>query len=93
MSQNPLLMLSLLQFAMLLLYSWVARNYYLRPRSEHPMVFWSPMGRFLLSTVPSLAVVGLVVAAFIMGTRPWWFLAGTIFMGMVLIPNPNGRGR
>lgn len=91
MSQNPLLALSLLQLAALLAYSWVARSYYMRPRSEHPVVFWHPVGRFLLCTVPGLTALGLVIAAFVIDARPWWFLGGTFVVAMVLLPNPNNR--
>lgn len=89
MTENPIVIMGAAQCLMLLVYRWVANNYYLRPRHDHPMIFWSPIGRFFLCTLPTLVMVGLVITAFWMATHPWWFLAGTVVGILIVVPNPN----
>ncbi len=53
---------------------WAYNAYYVQPQYNHPVIFWNPLARKLLLTLPWIGIIGLVVSAFFFTDRPWLFL-------------------
>ncbi|MBL4803250.1 MAG: hypothetical protein JKY71_00150 [Alphaproteobacteria bacterium] len=73
-----------LQAALILLSGWVYQSYILKPKTDHPPIFWNPMARFALVTGVPFTLFGNIVLAFVFTLHPWWFLIFTI-LGFIVV--------
>lgn len=77
------LLLGVCQLVFLALYRWVGKRYILVPKHEHPAIFWNKSIAMALCTIPTLGMLGTIVAAFFVTASPWSFLALSL-LGFVL---------
>lgn len=63
------------QVIALLWYRWIGRVFFFRPQWQHPAIFWNPIVRVILAFGPFVAMVVLVVCAFLFTRSPWLFVA------------------
>lgn len=87
--ETSLLILGVLQVLCLLLYGWVGRVFISQPRWNHPAIFHNPITRGVLVAGPLVAIVALVVCAFLFTNSPWLFLGLSVAGWVALSPRPN----
>lgn len=89
-----LVLLGIAQALNLLIYRWVGAAFVSQPRFNHPMVFHNPTARLMLCYGPMVAMVILVVLAFVLTESPWLFLGLTVggFVAFSARPNPDLMG-
>jgi hypothetical protein len=75
----------------LLIYRWVGAAFLSQPRSNHPMIFYSPVARILLAYGPLVIMVTLIALAFVLTDSPWWFLAGSLALWIAWSRMPNAE--
>lgn len=63
---------------------WAYNAYYMQPKYNHPAIFWNPLARKLLLTLPWIAIIGLAVSAFFYTHRPWLFLFFTAVWWIIM---------
>ncbi len=76
--ETHLVVLGILQVVTVLIYGWVGRVFLSQPRYNHPSIFHSPAARLVLCYGPLVAMVVLVVLAFVLTESPWLFLGLTV---------------
>jgi hypothetical protein len=87
--ETSLFILGILQVLCLLLYGWVGRVFISQPRWNHPAIFHNPVTRGVLVAGPLVAIVALVVCAFLFTNSPWLFLGLSVAGWVALSPRPN----
>lgn len=87
--EKSLLILAALQVVSLLVYGWVGRVFISQPRWNHPAIFHNPVARGVLIVVPLVAIVALVVCAFLFTNSPWLFLGLSVAGWVALSPRPG----
>lgn len=77
-------LLILLQIILIHTNWWAYNAYYMRPAFNQPQIFWNPLTRKLLLTLPWVGIIGLIVSAFFLTDHPWIFLLFTVsWWGMI----------
>ena len=57
---------------------WGYNAYYMQAKYKHPAIFWNPVSRRLVLTLPWIGIIGLIASAFLLADHPWLFLFFTI---------------
>lgn len=72
--ESNLLILGILQIVSLLVYGWVGRVFISQPGWNQPAIFRNPFVRGVLVIGPFIAMISLIVCAFLFTNSPWLFL-------------------
>lgn len=85
--EKSIIILGVAQFVNILVMRYVGKSFITQPDWNVPAIFRNPFIGKLLVIGPQIALVALIILAFVFTSSPWWF-AGASVLAFIIIASP-----